>query len=156
MKIAGCAAVAVVLVLAVVAFAPSAIADDSGDKVIVTRPGVVFHKVGGDDIRGTGVAKSIDAALESGYTPCRVCFGKELGSMQVGSQRLAGGGRGAVLGQASVSIPAPPTSTVTQPFGIKFRVGDLDGKKVREAVRDPYQDLNTRNFAVESGAFETR
>ena len=156
MKIAGCAAVAVVLVLAVVAFAPSAIADDSGDKVIVTRPGVVFHKVGGDDIRGTGVAKSIDAALESGYTPCRVCFGKELGSMQVGSQRLAGGGRGAVLGQASVSIPAPPTSTVTQPFGIKFRTSDLNQNKVREAVRDPYQDLNTRNFAVESGAFETR
>ena len=156
MKIVGCAAVAVVLVLAVAVVVPTAVADDSGDNVVVTRPGVVFHKAGAADIRGRSVGKSIDSALEAGYTPCRVCFGKELGSMRIGPHGLVAGGTGAVLGEAGFSLPAPPSSTVTQPFGLKFRANDLSGKNLAEAVRDPYEDLETRKFVVESGAFENR
>ena len=155
MKIAGCAAVAAVLVLAVATFAPVVVADDSEDNVIVSRPGVVFHKVGSDDIRGRGVEKSIDAALEDGYTPCRVCFGHELGSLRNGALP-AGGGRGVVLGEASSTIPAPPASDIMQPFGVKVRRALPGGNKRVDAVRNPYADIETRRFFIEYGAFESR
>ncbi len=153
MRVAQYLAALAVIGLVMTAVPPAPLADDADDRVIVTRPGVVFHKIDGDDIRGTGVTKSIDAALESGYTPCRVCFGKELGSMRPGSQRSGAGGPGVVLGEASVSIPAPPSSTVMQPFGVK--IGNPH-KGRSKGLRNPYDTPETRNFTIEHGAFEQR
>lgn len=155
MRIAGCAAAVLVLGVAIAVFAPAVVADD-GDQVVITRPGVVFHKVGADDVRGKSVAKSVDAALESGYTPCRICFGKELGGNVLGSMNLAAGGTSAGLGSAASSVAAPPSSTVTQPFGVKTRSTADAGRKGGEAVRDPYTLPETRKFATVSGAYEER
>jgi hypothetical protein len=156
MRIAGCAVAVLVLGLAIVAFAPTVVADDDGDRVVITRPGVVFHKAGAIDVRGSSVAKTIDAALESGYTPCRVCFGKELGANVLGSRNLAGSGTSASLGEASSALPAPPSSTVAQPFGVKVRSVGQDGRRQAEASRNPYDQPETRKFATVSGAYEER
>ncbi len=154
MRIAGCAAAVLVLGVAVVAFAPAVVASEE-DQVVITRPGVVFHKAGSGDVRGKSVAKTVDAALESGYTPCRVCFGKELGGNVLGSMDLAAGGAAEGAGEASTSVAAPPSSTVTQPFGVKTRsTGGV--KKSVDAARDPYDQPETRKFATVSGAFEER
>jgi hypothetical protein len=155
MRIAGCAAAVLVLGVAIAVFAPVVVASDDGDQVVITRPGVVFHKAGAGDVRGTSVAKSVDAALESGYTPCRVCFGKELGGNVLGSMNQAAGGTSASLGEASSTLPAPPSSTVTQPFGVKTRHTN-SGKRGVDAVRDPYVLPETRKFATVSGAYEER
>jgi len=156
MRVAGCAAVVLVLGVAIAVFAPAVVASDDGDQVVITRPGVVFHKAGASDVRGKSVAKSVDAALESGYTPCRVCFGKELGGNVLGSTNLAAGGTTAALGVASSSVAAPPSSTVTQPFGVKTRTTADAGKRGVEASRDPYDLPETRKFATVSGAYEER
>jgi hypothetical protein len=145
-----------VLGVAILAFAPAIVADDDGDQVVITRPGVVFHKAGADDIRGNGVGKSVDAALEAGYTPCRICFGKELGANVIGSRDLAAGGTNASFDEAGATIPAPPNSTVTQPFGVRTRAVGQDGKKQGEAVRDPYDLPETRRYVTVSGAFQER
>ncbi len=156
MRIAGCAAAVLILGLAIVAFAPAVVASDDGDQVVVTRPGVVFHKAGEAHVRGHGVVKSVDAALEAGYTPCRVCFGKELGANVLGSRDLGAGGTSANLGDAASSLPAPPSSTVSQPFGVKVRSIDRSGRRNAEATRNPFDHPETRKFATVSGAFEER
>ena len=154
MKSAGHAGLVAVLVIACVALVPTLAQADSGDSVVVTRPGVVFHKAGSDDIRGRGFEKTIDAALEAGYTPCQICFGKEL----AGVSGIATASAGAVVGgfaQAQRGIPAPPTSTVTQPFGL--RVVFTGGKAgLRGGTRDPYLPADTILRAVDQGAYETR
>ena len=74
------ARVLTVLLAAVVAVAlmSGAPARAGEDKVLVSRPGTVFHKAGASDVRGHGVEKSLDSALAAGYTPCRVCFAATL------------------------------------------------------------------------------
>jgi hypothetical protein len=62
---------ALAVALGVVALIPVVAGESQGDRVLVTKPGVVFHKVGSDDIRGRGVEKSIDGALEAGSRPVR-------------------------------------------------------------------------------------
>lgn len=156
MRIAGCAAAVLVLGVAIAMLTPAVVASDDGDQVVITRPGVVFHKAGASDVRGKSVAKSVDAALEAGYTPCRVCFGKELGGNVLGSMNQAAGGTAVGFGDPSSSIPAPPSSTVTQPFGVKFRTIGPSGKKSAEITRDPYELPETRKFATVSGAYEER
>lgn len=155
MRIAGCAAAVLVLGVAIAMFAPAVVASDDGDQVVITRPGVVFHKAGASDVRGTSVAKSVDAALEAGYTPCRVCFGKELGGNVLGSMDQAAGGTSASFGDASSTLPAPPSSTVSQPFGVKIRNAN-SGKQGVDAVRNPYEFPETRKYATVSGAYEER
>lgn len=156
MRIAGCAAAVLVLGAAIALFAPAVVASDDGDQVVITRPGVVFHKAGASDVRGKSVVKSVDAALESGYTPCRVCFGKELGGNVLGSMDQAAGGAAVGFGDATSTLPAPPSSTVTQPFGVKFRSVGNAGKRGVEASRDPYELPETRKYATVSGAYEER
>jgi hypothetical protein len=156
MRVAGCAAVVLVLGVAIAVFAPAVVASDDGDQVVITRPGVVFHKAGASDVRGRSVVKSVDAALEAGYTPCRICFGRELGGNVLGSMNQAAGGAAIGLDDATSTIPAPPSSTVTQPFGVKFRSTTDTGKRGVEASRDPYDLPETRKFATVSGAYEER
>ena len=65
MKSAIRSGMAVAVALGVVALIPVLAGESQGDHVLVTKPGVVFHKVGSDDIRGRGVEKTIDGALAS-------------------------------------------------------------------------------------------
>ncbi len=153
MKSAGHAGLVAVLVIACVALVPTLAQADSGDNVVVTRPGVVFHKAGSDDVRGRGFEKTIDAALEAGYTPCQICFGKELAG--VGIATASAGAVVGGFGQAQMGIPAPPGSTVTQPFGLRV-VSTNQGTGLRGGTRNPYLPADTIRRAVDQGAYETR
>ena len=97
------------------------------------------HKMGSDDIRGRSVERSVDAALESGYTPCPVCFAKEIAAARSGSVDIPAGASPAVYG--AVSIPAPPSTTVSQPFGLRYATSKF-GRPPKDAIKNPYEDQN--------------
>ena len=151
MKIAVRAGVAVVLFLA--ALVPVAAQDDPGGTVVVTRPGVVFHKAGGSDLRGRGFEKSLDTALQAGYRPCPICFGRQAGSAANLGPDFASGI--ALPSFAPEGIPAPPSSTVSQPFGL--RAASPSRHVGRETFRNPFLLPDTIiDHGREQGAFETR
>ena len=130
----------VVLALALLAVLPAFAADSAGDKVLVTRPGVVFHKAGAEDVRGRGVERTMDSALEAGYAPCPVCFAKEISAARDAKPALPGG---AAIASSTESIPAPPVSTVTQPFGLRFASTRMSSSHPKDAIRNPYEALVT-------------
>jgi len=145
---------AVGLALGLLALVPALAGDDAG-KVVVTRPGVVFHKAGASDIRGHSVEKTIDSALEAGYTPCPICFAKEIAAARTGASGLPGAAATASGAIGALGIPAPPVSVVSQPFGLRYATDHVHAPK--DAVRNPYDDL----FTVvpgrsEQGAYGTR
>jgi len=145
----GMAAAVAVGLLAII---PVLAADSQGNNVVVTRPGVVFHKMGSDDIRGRSVERSVDAALESGYTPCPVCFAKEIAAARSGSVEIPAGASPAVYG--AVSIPAPPSTTVSQPFGLRYATSKF-GRPPKDAIKNPYEDQNqVVPGRAEQGAFD--
>ena len=145
----GMAAAVAVGLLAII---PVLAADSQGNNVVVTRPGVVFHKMGSDDIRGRSVERSVDAALESGYTPCPVCFAKEIAAARSGSVDIPAGASPAVYG--AVSIPAPPSTTVSQPFGLRYATSKF-GRPPKDAIKNPYEDQNqVVPGRAEQGAFD--
>jgi hypothetical protein len=141
----------VVLLAAVVAAAmlPGGQAGADEEKVVVSRPGTVFHKAGSSDIRGRGVEKGLDAAMAAGYQPCRICYAKE-----AAASRLVGASTGtaAVIGTAG-NANGHPAPASAQPQGLQ--VGTLFGYKSLEGeVRDPYEDLRTiRTPSKEQGAY---
>lgn len=152
MKSAIRSGMAIAVALGVVALIPVVAGESEG--VVVTKPGVVFHKAGADDIRGRGVEKTIDGALEAGYTPCPACFAKEIQSAKTGTSAKSGAS-GATFGASGESIPAPPVSTVTQPFGLRYASDHTTGPK--DAVRNPYEDLYTVvQGRAEQGAYGQR
>lgn len=141
---------AVLLVAAVVvaAMLPGGQAGADEEKVVVSRPGTVFHRAGSSDIRGRGVEKGLDVAMAAGYQPCRVCYAKE-----AGASRLEGASAGATLSSSGKGNggghPSPPSA---QPQGLQF--GVLGHKAVPDAVQDPYRDLHTiRTPSKEQGAY---
>ena len=149
-------AVSVTLALVVLAILPVLAGDGQGDKVVVTKPGVVFHKAGSGDVRGRGVEKSVDAALEAGYTPCPVCFAKELAAVRGGSPDVMGGASTAKFASTGESIPDPPVSTVTQPFGLRY-ASTRYLNSAKNGVRNPYEDLRTViPGRAEQGAYSDR
>ncbi len=110
--------------------------------MVVTRPGVVFHRVGSTDVRGHGVEKGLDQALSAGYIPCRVCFGKATGIVPLMSptalstSTLHGG-------QHVILPPGQSGSTViSQPNGVKSGVLYESGVG-RGGVRNPYDPVHT-------------
>lgn len=139
MKSAIRSGMALAVALGVVALIPVVAGESKGDQVLVTKPGVVFHKVGSQDIRGRGVEKTVDGALEAGYTPCPVCFAKEIQSAK--TTTTARSGAAAPTGTSADGIPAPPVSTVTQPFGLRYAT-DYTGSP-KNAIRNPYDELYT-------------
>ena len=146
--------VSVVLALAALAVLQAFAADSQGGKVVVTRPGVVFHKAGAADVRGRGVERTVDAALEAGYTPCPICFAKEISVARAGSLVRPGGAE--VASSSVESIPAPPVSTVTQPFGLRF-ASTRFLRTPRDGIRNPYDDLvKVVPGRSEQGAFGER
>ncbi|HEV8120984.1 MAG TPA: hypothetical protein VGQ67_08310 [Candidatus Polarisedimenticolia bacterium] len=124
--------------LGIVALIPALAADSQGDRVLVTRPGVVFHKAGSDDIRGKALEKTMDGALEAGYAPCPVCFAKEI---QAASMTAKPGGGAMMAGRLGAEgIPAPPVTTVVQPFGVRYAVDHT--RTPKDAIRNPYEDVS--------------
>jgi hypothetical protein len=145
---------ALAMALGLLALLPAFAGDSRGDQVVVTHPGVVFHKAGAEDIRGRSVEKSVDAALEAGYMPCPVCFAKEITAARSGSVALAGGAAMPTLSDAS--IPAPPVSTVTQPFGLRFASSSFRGGP-KEGIQNPYDEIHRASpDQTEQGAFGGR
>jgi hypothetical protein len=141
------------LAFALLAVVPAVAGDAPADKVVVTKPGVVFHKAGASDIRGRAVDKSVDAAIESGYAPCPVCFAREL-SVARSTDLINGGAPTMIFGIES--IPSPPTSTVLQPFGVRYAT-QADAHVGKDAIRNPYEDLyHVVPGRAEQGAFDTR
>jgi hypothetical protein len=97
----------------------------------------VFHKSGSDDIRGRGLEKTVDGALEAGYAPCPVCYAKEIQAARTTAK--AGGGATMVGHLGAEGIPAPPVTTVVQPFGVRYATDHAHAPK--DAVRNPYEEL---------------
>jgi hypothetical protein len=117
------------------------------EKVVVSRPGTVFHRAGSSDIRGQGVEKSVDVAMAAGYQPCRVCFAK-----QAASSTLVGASGGATVSGSSSGggRPSPPASA--QPSGVQF--GTLGHRSHDGETTDPYDSLRTiRTPSKEQGAY---
>src|SRR5262245_15520081 len=125
---------AAAVALGLLALIPALAADSQGSSVVVTRPGVVFHKAGADDIRGHSVERTIDAALEAGYTPCPVCFAKEIAAARAGTVEIPGAA--APAGYGALSIPAPPAGTVSQPFGLRYATEKF-GRPPKDAIKNP-------------------
>jgi hypothetical protein len=131
---------AAAMALALLAVIPAVAGDSQGDKVVVTKPGVVFHKAGAGDVRGRAVERTVDSALESGYAPCPVCFAKEISLARTGAPTVPGGA--ATASFTGEAIPAPPVSTVTQPFGIRYATNVYSHAR-KDAIRNPYEDIYT-------------
>ena len=127
------------LALVIATFLPVPVVADGDDGVVVSRPGVVFHKAGSSDIRGKGHGKSLSSALAAGYSPCKVCFGR-----QVSVNLRGAGGAGATssaMGGPAISPPGLSTPTISQPFGRKAH--PLHGqKKDRNVLPNPYSPCN--------------
>lgn len=154
MRVAVLAAIGLMLVAAVPLLAPSgAVADDV--QVAISHPGVVFHKVGSEDLRGQGVVKTLEEAQSAGYLPCQVCFGVVKSAP---AHALNGGLSTAIATRATVSMvhvggPGRSTGTiVAQPFGQRAFGGHRG--VARGSLKNPYDPLMTvRNPGKEQGAF---
>ena len=154
MKSAIRSGMALAVALGVVALIPVVAGESQGDQVSVTKPGVVFHKVGSSDIRGRSVEKTVDGALEAGYTPCPVCFAKEIQTAKTATTARSGAAA-ASYGASTDGIPAPPVTTVSQPFG--FRYAEDHTGSPKDSVRNPYDELYTVvNGRAEQGAYGQR
>lgn len=156
MSLSARAGLAVVLALTLAAVLPAFAGDAQGDNVVVTKPGVVFHKSGSTDIRGRGTDRTIDAALEAGYTPCPICFAKEIAAARGVSPDLKGGSSMATFAGKAQGVPDPPVSNVTQPFGLRVSSTRFNGYP-RDAIRNPYDELmQVIPGRYEQGAFGER
>ncbi len=142
-----------VLLLAAVVLAamlPGGMVGADEEKVVVSRPGTVFHRIGSADIRGRGVEKSLEVAMAAGYQPCHVCFAREASASLVtgastGAAAQAGMGRGHGYGNG-------PSSSSGQPSGLQ--IGSLGQRTKEGSVENPYEDLDTiRNPGKEQGAY---
>ncbi len=108
-----------VLVLAIGASGSTQAGDDE-TLVIVSRPGVVFHKTGSIDVRGRGHERPMTEALASGYVPCKKCFGRPVseavngagaaGASTTSSSSVAGLGPGIVGGSEWSGLFSKPRS----------------------------------------------
>lgn len=145
---------AAAIALALLVVIPAVAGDSQGERVVVTKPGVVFHKVGSDDIRGRALEKNVDSALESGYAPCPVCFAKEISLARTGTAEVMGGA--AVASYSDGVIPAATITTVTQPFGLRYARNAYSHAR-RDAIKSPYEDVYTViPGRSEQGAYDHR
>ena len=102
--------------LAIATFLPAPVLADGDDGVVVSRPGVVFHKAGSSDIRGKGHGKSLSAALATGYSPCKVCFGRQVSVDLRGAGAAGGSATSSAMGGPALSVTGESTLAVTRPF----------------------------------------
>ena len=152
MNRAGRLAVLLLAAFAVAVVLPGTFTGADEEKVVVSRPGIVFHKLGSSDVRGRGVEKTLDAAMTAGYIPCHVCFAREASASRLTSP-TNGAAAAATFGHGNVNGHPAPGTTYVQPNGI--RIGTLGVAGKHDAVKDPYADLRTIRTPVrEQGAYE--
>jgi hypothetical protein len=117
------------------------------EKVVVSRPGTVFHRAGSSDIRGQGVEKGLDVAMAAGYQPCRVCYAK-----QAAPSTMAGTSGGATVSGAAKGGNGHPSAPSAQPSGVQY--GTLGHRSHEGEQLDPYENLRTiRTPSKEQGAY---
>lgn len=154
MKSAATAGVTLVLALCLVLLVPASALGDDGGKVVVTRPGVVFHLVGSSDVRGRGVEKAVSEALAQGYTPCRVCFASHAASASL-APAARGGAAAASFGSASTAAvgigSTSASSSASRGDGVSYRPPTPVEKG---GTWDPYLDPRTIVFpGIEQKAY---
>ncbi len=140
------------LALAIAAFLPAPVVADGDDSVVVSRPGVVFHKAGSGDIRGKGHEKSLTAALASGYSPCKVCFGRQISVELRGAGAAGVSATSSAFGGPGFTPPGLSTSTISQPFGLRAQQR-RGGSGAAHAIRNPYMEVAMRFPGFEQGAY---
>ncbi|HXH27678.1 MAG TPA: hypothetical protein VNL37_01465 [Candidatus Polarisedimenticolia bacterium] len=153
MRVSGRAVAAVVMALALAVVLPGLAFADDDSTVVVTRPGVVYHKIGGSDIRGQGVQKSLSEAQAAGYTPCRVCFAKEIASSVKATPPAGAGSVASSAHVVHVGGPGKTGVSVSQPFGVKaFPSGRVHPET--GFVRNPYDEpMTVKERGREQGAY---
>jgi len=128
------------------------------DTVVITRPGVVFHKTGSSDLHGRGIERSLSRAQATGYVPCPICFSKTasatpdrgVSSTTLLSRVTAAGVIGLPPGLGRMATP------ITQPEGTKGGVA-AGGARGHEGIRDPFEAPRTvTNPARDQGAYGSR
>ena len=141
------------LVLVIAAFPSAPVVADGDDGVVVSRPGVVFHKAGSSDIRGKGHGKSLSDALAAGYSPCKDCFGREVSVNMRGAGAAGAAATSSVMGGQLFSLAGKSSSTISQPFGLKAQPR-RGGKGAARSIRNPYCGQRTIQFpGYEQGAY---
>ncbi len=141
MKDPGRAAVVLAFGALLVALVP-VLAVGEEDMVVISRPGVVFHRVGSADVCGRGIEKGLDQALSAGYIPCRVCFGKATGMAPLmGPTALSAS---SLPGGQHVIVPRGQlgSTVISQPNGVQSGVLYESGVG-RGGVRNPYDPVQT-------------
>lgn len=137
--------------LVAAALIPGSFSSAGEEKVVVSRPGTVFHRAGSGDVRGRGVEKPLDRALATGYTPCHVCYASQTSAGRV-SGTAAGGAVAAATGRGNGGGRPTTGTTSAQPSG--FQYGSLQRRYLDKEVKDPYGDLETlRGRRLEQGAY---
>ena len=117
------------------------------EKVVVSRPGTVFHRAGSSDIRGQGVEKGLDVAMSAGYQPCRVCY-----ATKAAPSTTAVASGGATVSGARGGGNGHPSAPSAQPSGVQF--GTLSHRSHEGEQEDPYANLRTiRTPGKEQGAY---
>jgi hypothetical protein len=155
MNVPGRALAVIVLAVAVAVVLPGVALGDDDSTVVVSRPGVVYHRVGSGDLRGQGMQKSLADAQAAGYIPCPVCFAKETGSsVQIGSPHVAAGTAGSTAQVVHLGN-GRSTVSVAQPFGLKAFVSGRAHPQ-QGYVRNPYEDpMTIKSRGREQGAYGT-
>lgn len=127
------------------------------ETVLITRPGVVFHKAGSSDFHGRGVERSLSQAQATGYVPCGVCFGKTMSAMTT-RNGLSTSLLDRAVGTSAAAFPpglARMTTVATQPNGTKSS-GLYGSGHGREAIHDPFEAPRTiQRPAKEQGAYDS-
>ena len=139
------------LALAIAAFLPAPAVADGDVSVVVSRPGVVFHKAGSGDIRGKGHEKSLSAALASGYNPCKDCFGRQISADLRGAGAAGAAVTSSAFGGPGFTPPGLSMPTISQPFGL--RAQQLRGRRGSKGIHNPYCEVSIRFPGPEQGAY---
>ena len=142
------------LALAIVAFLPAPVVADGDDGVVVSRPGVVFHKAGSSDIRGKGHGKSLSSALAAGYSPCKVCFGRQVSVDMRGAGAAGASATSRAMGGPPIIPPGHGTPVISQPFGLRIQPPHR-GRGGAHSVHNPYSlvGISMRFPGPEQGAY---
>jgi hypothetical protein len=133
-----------------------AIAMCDEESVVVSRPGVIFHKVGSQDVRGHAYGKSLSQAVAAGYTPCPICFGKAESSARPAMTAGAFGSSFAMGHLVVAASQAGGVFVIHQASGVQLGVVHAQGSGGR-GIPDPYilnQTMRIKPLA-EEGAYST-
>jgi len=157
MRVSRRGVVALVVAALLVTVLP-AIALCDEETVVVSRPGVVFHKAGSLDVRGHAYGKSLSQAVAAGYMPCPICFGKAESSARPTMSGGAFGSSQFAMGHLVVAAShAGGVFVIHQASGVKVGVVHAQGGE-GGGLPDPYILNQTMRLkpAFDQGAYSSR